>query len=220
MRIPRSALLLGCASVLVGASAQGAGLQPGRTDDTLEDVVLAADNAEDVANMANYANRIVVLPPYQPVIIPVDGVAMPLIAPEVSPLAVQANGDELLALFVFGGLAGLPLLLGNFGGGASGVPAASTGPLQPISSGGLPAEPGGAGLVPGQPSGPAEQPEQPLAPPPLPTPAIPEPATWAMLLLGFAAVGSGLRRSSPRRRSAVLADPPVTARSVLSAPSR
>lgn len=203
MRTPRSALLLSCALALAGAPAQGAGLQPGRIDDTLEDVILAADNAEDVANMANYADRIVVLPPYQPVVIPVEGVAMPLIAPEVSPLAVQGTSDELLALFVFGGLAGLPLLLGNFGGGTAGVPPASTVPGQPISPGVTPEQPG-------QPSGPAEQPEQPVAPPPIPTPAIPEPATWAMLLLGFAAVGGGVRRSTLRRRAAVQAEPLAT----------
>ena len=32
-----------------------------------------------------------------------------------------------------------------------------------------------------------------------PPPAVPEPATWALLLLGFAAVGSALRRARPNR---------------------
>jgi hypothetical protein len=57
--------------------------------------------------------------------------------------------------------------------------------------------------MPGNPSTPQEELEIPVTPnPPLipvTPPAIPEPGTWAMLLLGFAAVGASLRRTTARR---------------------
>ncbi|MEQ1548378.1 MAG: PEPxxWA-CTERM sorting domain-containing protein [Chakrabartia sp.] len=36
-----------------------------------------------------------------------------------------------------------------------------------------------------------------------PTPGVPEPATWAMMLLGFGATGAALRSSSRRRKTAI-----------------
>lgn len=55
--------------------------------------------------------------------------------------------------------------------------------------------PGGGGVVIVRPGG--EQPSPPLVPPP--APAVPEPATWAMMLFGFGALGYTLRRKSHGR---------------------
>ena len=41
-------------------------------------------------------------------------------------------------------------------------------------------------------------------PPPPPPPAVPEPATWAMMIFGFGMIGSFMRRqSAPKRPGAV-----------------
>ena len=62
--------------------------------------------------------------------------------------------------------------------------------------------PGGGGVIVGPPGGPGTPPitiEPPVTPPiitPPTTPAVPEPGTWAMMLIGFGAAGVALRRRS------------------------
>lgn len=51
---------------------------------------------------------------------------------------------------------------------------------------------GGGGGPPGGPGGPGGPPQQ---PPPEQPPAVPEPGTWAMMILGFALTGWALRRN-------------------------
>jgi hypothetical protein len=51
--------------------------------------------------------------------------------------------------------------------------------------------PGGSGGPPGGPGGPGGPPQQ---PPPEQPPAVPEPSTWAMMILGFGLSGWALRR--------------------------
>jgi hypothetical protein len=71
----------------------------------------------------------------------------------------------------------------------------------PVSFGGGPGGNGGGGGCCGTGGGgggttPSDNPEKP------PVPAVPEPSTWAMLIIGFGAIGSALRR---RRRDQILA---------------
>lgn len=73
----------------------------------------------------------------------------------------------------------------------------------PIPVGGIFAPGGGGGTLPGAPGGPGGPggpPQQPPPPgPPTETPpAVPEPATWAMMILGFGLIGLTARR---QRRS-------------------
>ena len=62
------------------------------------------------------------------------------------------------------------------------------------------APPGGGGGPPNQP--PTEEPPPPGEEPPPPPPAVPEPGTWAMMLLGFGLTGWAMR---PRRRQTTAA---------------
>lgn len=66
--------------------------------------------------------------------------------------------------------------------------------------------PGGGGSPGG--GGPGGGGEVPPTPPPVtpPVPAVPEPTTWAMMLLGFGSIGFMLRRS---RRDSVMAASPI-----------
>ncbi len=190
--------VMACALVAMAAPAHAGGLTAGRIDDTLADVQHAAADAQDVVNMVAYEDRLVIIPPRPQVVIPVQDLVLAPVGPQVNPIVVQAADDDLVGVFVFGGLAGLPLLLGSLGTGGSGIgapPAALTpgnpvGPDFPI----IPVVP----VVPGNPTKPEDVPET-FTPPP---PAIPEPATWAMLLLGFGAVGSVLRRANGRLQRA------------------
>ena len=75
----------------------------------------------------------------------------------------------------------------------------------PIPIGGIFAPGGGGGTLPGAPGGPGGPggpPQQPPPPgPPTETPPpVPEPATWAMMILGFGLIGLTTRR---QRRSAI-----------------
>lgn len=63
-------------------------------------------------------------------------------------------------------------------------------PPQVVGSGGCC---GGGGGKPGTPGGPLSPPSA----PPLQTPAVPEPATWMTMLLGFGFTGWALRRNRP-----------------------
>lgn len=62
--------------------------------------------------------------------------------------------------------------------------------------------PGGGG---GSGGGSISRPNNGIVPPPPPAAAVPEPASWALMILGFGLVGSGLRRSQKMRRAAVSA---------------
>jgi hypothetical protein len=190
--------VMACALAAIAAPAHAGGLTAGRIDDTLADAQHAAADAQDVVNMVAYEDRVVIIPPQPQVVIPVQDVVLAPLAPEMSPITVQAANTDLVPIFVFGGLAGLPLLLGSLGagGGGIGAPPAALVPGNPVGPGMpiIPVIPPISG-IPGNPDGVPDI----LTPPP---PAIPEPATWAMLLLGFGAVGSALRRTNGRRQPA------------------
>jgi hypothetical protein len=66
----------------------------------------------------------------------------------------------------------------------------------------VPGGPGGGGGSPG-PGGPQTNPSSP--PEPLNPPAVPEPGTWATMLLGFGLVGWRLRRRTQRATAALVA---------------
>ena len=192
----QSAMILSGVLALTAAPAHAGGLTNGRIADTRQDVFNAAKDAQTVADIASYDDRIVVLGPTPPVNIPLEPLA-PLVYPQGTQIVVAGNDQKLLPLFVFGGLAGLPLLFIDFGSGG-GAPLISAPPGTP----GTPSGPTGGGTTtpPDTPSGPTEGPTPPLQPAPPTAPAVPEPATWAMLLLGFLATGAAVR--SGRRKGA------------------
>lgn len=107
-------------------------------------------------------------------------------APQPLGFAAPANGvkpvimvSEQSALrYAAIGAVLLPIILGGGSGAGFSGPATSPG--------------GGTPVPPPPPSGPGGGGE-------VPVPVIPEPATWLMLLLGFAAVGTGARRSIAAR---------------------
>ena len=196
---------------LTAVPAYAGGLQPGHINDTREYVVKAATDAQNAADLARFDDRLIVLGPTPPVNIPVAPL-VPLIAPQPTQIVVAGNDTKLLPLFVFGGLAGLPLLFIDFGSSGAGAPVVSTPPdtssgpqdtTPPPPSPPPPAPPppdipGGTEEIPPPPPGPP-------SPPPPVAPAVPEPATWAMLLLGFLATGAAVRsdrRGERTRRNA------------------
>ena len=206
----KSTFLLGSVLASLALPVHAGGLQSGRIADSFEDVMRAATNAQNAADDVRFADRIVVLAPPEPVLVPVEPLAFTPVVPEASSLVVAGADDKLLGLFVLGGLAGLPLLLGavGSGGGGIGTPAiignpggvAETPTPTPPPTGSTPTPtptPPPTGTTPTptppptNPSGPGETPTP--TPPPTVTPAIPEPSTWAMMLMGFAALGMTLR---------------------------
>lgn len=110
------------------------------------------------------------------------GVASDVFAPPVpgipglpGPAAPGASGGPGFAGVPFPSTGGLPIFLPGGPGGGGGSP--GTGTTPPIGE-----TPGGGTVV----------------PTPGPTPGagpIPEPSTWLMLIAGFAAIGSAMRRS-------------------------
>jgi uncharacterized membrane protein YgcG len=85
-------------------------------------------------------------------------------------------------------------------GGTVGRPGTTgPGPIGSFPGGG--GSGGGGGSISG-PNNPA--PPVAIVPPPSAA-AVPEPASWALLILGFGVIGSGLRRSQKMRRAAVAA---------------
>ncbi len=211
--------MLACAALPVHAG----GIQPGFTADTLEDIVQAASDAQRAAEDAAFADRIVVIAPPEPVMIAFEPLTAPAVVPNAANLVLTQTDERLIALFLLGGLAGLPLLLGAGGGsgGAGGVggPALIGVPSNP---GETPTPTPGV-TTPTPTPGVTPTPTPTGAPTPTPTPLtpgpspIPEPATWAMMLLGFAAVGGAMRRQGAGRRkgrtqmlssTALLSSPP------------
>lgn len=82
-----------------------------------------------------------------------------------------------------------PTPLENLLGSPTIIPAAT--PIPGGPPGGFPAiTPGGGGLI----VPPIGQPSPPV-PPGTPTPSVPEPGTWAMMLIGFLLIGRRVRRS-------------------------
>ena len=74
----------------------------------------------------------------------------------------------------------------------------------PVGSGGFSPSFGGGGFIGGGGGGGGIAPPPPPPPPPPSPPvvaAVPEPSTWILLLMGFAAVGSSLRRNKARHIS-------------------
>ena len=141
-------------------------------NDTIEDVMRAAADADGVAARTN---TILDLEAH-PIVVDLAGFpAAPLatnaVVSPIAPIAVGAK-ESLLPYFSIAGLLLVPLLFGGGDGDGSSTP--------------------GQPLPPGGPSGPGS------GPPPGPVPAVPEPATWLMMLLGFGAVGTMLR-AAPRR---------------------
>jgi len=147
-------------------------------NDSYGDIVEAATQAEAVAaRTATITDLAAALP--APVVLP-STIAPPLAGvaefAAIGPVALPDEQNMLPYL----GLAGLllpPLLIGAGDGDSSG------------ELGAFPDPEGGVTQVP------------PASALPQPLPAVPEPATWFMLLLGFAAIGAALRRA-PGRRSA------------------
>ena len=133
--------------------------------DSIEDVMQAAADANSVAARAN---TILDLDAY-PMVVDLPALtAAPLSTsaiPSVAPAAVAGTTDALSYL-PLAGLVLIPILLGGGNGDGGNTP----------PDVGQPSNPGG-GL------------------PPVPVPAVPEPTTWLMLLLGFGAIGAMLRAS-------------------------
>jgi len=146
-------------------------------NDTIDDIMKAAADADGVAARTN---TILDLETY-PMVVDLAGVpAAPLAANgavlPIAPIAVAGASDGLLAYLPLAALLFVPLALGGHGGSDSATP-----PITPPT---------------GQPGGPD------VGPPPGPLPAVPEPATWLMLLLGFGAIGATLRaRPAASRRT-------------------
>lgn len=86
------------------------------------------------------------------------------------------------------------------GGAVSRPGATGPGPVGSFPGGGGGGGGGGSISGPNNPAPPAT-----LVPPQPPAAAVPEPATWALMILGFGLIGSGLRRSRQIRRAAASA---------------
>ena len=171
---------LGAVLAFTALPIHAAGLTTGRIEDSREDIARAAITAQDVVNSVSYEDLLVVFGPAPAVNIPLEPIVLSQFAPQGTALALGTTDSQLLGLFIFGGLAGLPAILAGGGGGLTAPPPTAT--------------------VPPNPSAPQELPEVP--PPPPPPPAVPEPTTWAMLLLGFGVIGAGLRRKRSLRSRA------------------
>lgn len=87
-------------------------------------------------------------------------------------------------------------------GGSTNPPGNGPG-SNPTGPGGNPTGPGGNPTGPGgNPTGPGGNPNgPPQTNPTLPVPAVPEPASWAMMLLGFASIGVAARGGRKLRRA-------------------
>ena len=111
--------------------------------------------------------------------LPVASIDLP---PEAAPVQAALAGDQSVPAF------------GGIGGGSpAGIVFAGAPPGG--GGGGIVAPPGGGEVVNPPPGG-----GGPVITPPVS--AVPEPGTWAMMLLGFAMVGLGLRRKRPVRSGA------------------
>jgi len=141
-------------------------------NDSYDDIVRAATQAEAVVARTATITDLAALPMPAPIALP-SYIPAPLAGAtqfaSISPVLVPDEQN----LLPYAGLAGLmlpALLIGSGDGGSSGE----------------------IGTLPGS----GESADVP-APSPVPQPllAVPEPATWLMLLLGFGAVGSAVRRA-------------------------